>query len=210
MDPIALYMHDADFSSFMLDPTGKRRGNVEDMTPVPKGVFDWCDRGDIQEAMGLHLKVKIPEGMKTLDGSRDLNVSDLFDLNNGGQYVLYGSQFADYITMSVSGVVGPKPENPPAGWPGEPQYALKYTEPLQPKRIEAPWQEEFPGALAVSRDFLTDYTMGAPHTNGSLAAKNPSAPTGVKWGGVVVMQETVDRKENEYKPLRRKIYNDGL
>ena len=99
-DPVALYMHDVDFSSFRLDPTGTRRGNVEDMVPVPDGTFKWL-RGDISQGMGLHFKVQVPNGLKTPDGSRQLNVSDLYDLNNGGQYVRYGGQFADYVTMSV-------------------------------------------------------------------------------------------------------------
>ncbi|KAF4493250.1 Hemocyanin, beta-C chain unit D [Fusarium agapanthi] len=101
-DPVALYIYDADFSSFLLDRTGKRRGNTREMSPVPDGVLDWRGRGDITENMGLHLRVSIPKGMKTDDGSRDLNVSDIFDQNNGGRYVHCGSQFADYIFMSVS------------------------------------------------------------------------------------------------------------
>ncbi|KAK1449339.1 hypothetical protein CMEL01_08654 [Colletotrichum melonis] len=145
-DPVALYMYDADFSSFLLDRTGKRRGNVREMVPVPEGVFDWCDRGDITKNMGLHLRVSIPKGLKTDDNTRDLNLSYLFDQNNGGRYVHYGSQFADYIFMSVSGVVGPKPEPRKDGeaWPGKPQPALTYTEPylqkpfIEPKVLGSP------------------------------------------------------------------------
>ncbi|KAF5551329.1 hypothetical protein FMEXI_3447 [Fusarium mexicanum] len=135
-DPVALYIYDADFSSFLLDRTGKRRGNPREMSPVPDGVFDWCGRGDITENMGLHLRVSIPKGMKTDDGSRDLNVSDLFDQNNGGRYVHYGSQFADYIFMSVSGIVGPRSDH--EEWPGKPQPALTYTAPYLEKPIVEP------------------------------------------------------------------------
>ncbi|KXH65681.1 hypothetical protein CSAL01_08097 [Colletotrichum salicis] len=71
-DPVALYMYDADFSSLLLDRTGKRRGNIRNMVSVPEGVFDWCDRGDIAKNMGLHLRVSIPKGLKTDDNSRDL------------------------------------------------------------------------------------------------------------------------------------------
>ncbi|KAF4441156.1 hypothetical protein FACUT_2924 [Fusarium acutatum] len=138
-DPVALYMYDADFSSFLLDRTGKRRGNIREMSPIPDGVFDWCDRGDITQNMGLHLRVSIPKGMKTDDGSRDLNVSDLFDQNNGGRYVHYGSQFADYIFMSVSGIVGPKPDKPGLkDWPGNPLPAMSYTEPYLQKPFVEP------------------------------------------------------------------------
>ena len=150
MDPVALYMYDADFSSLLLDPTGKRRGNIREMVPVPEGVFDWCDRGDITKNMGLHLRVCV-KGMKTTDGSRDLNVSDLFDQNNGGRYVHYGSQFADYIIMSVSGIVGPKPDSP--DWPGEPQPAITYTEPY----LQKPWVEP---KTMKDKDLITTFKSG--------------------------------------------------
>ncbi|KAI6774352.1 hypothetical protein HG531_001201 [Fusarium graminearum] len=152
MDPVALYIYDADFSSFLLDPTGKRRGNVREMIPVPEGVFDWCGRGDITKNMGLHLRVSV-KGMKTTDGSRELNVSDLFDQNNGGRYVHYGSQFADYIIMSVSGIVGPKPEDATAEWPGKPQPAITYTEPY----LQKPWIE--PKTMG-DKDLITTFESG--------------------------------------------------
>ncbi|KAF0332015.1 hypothetical protein GQ607_000031 [Colletotrichum asianum] len=137
-DPVALYIYDADFSSFLLDRTGTRRGNIREMFPVPEGVFDWCGRGDIANNMGLHLRVSIPKGLRTDDNTRDLNLSDLFDQNNGGRYVQYGSQFADYIFMSVSGVVGPKPVEATEDWPGKPQPALAYTEPYLQKPFVEP------------------------------------------------------------------------
>jgi hypothetical protein len=149
-------MYDADFSSFLLDRTGKRRGNIREMSPVPDGVFDWSDRGDITKNMGLHLRVSIPKGMKTDDGSRDLNVSDLFDQNNGGRYVHYGSQFADYIFMSVSGIVGPKPSKAPKEWPGKPQPAITYTEPY----LQKPFVE--PKVLGPPQDL--DITTKAANT----------------------------------------------
>lgn len=97
------------------------------MIPVPEGVFAY-PRGDITKGYGLHIKVKVPNGMKATKVDRDLNVSDLFDLNNGGQYVRYGSQFADYIFMAVSGIVSASP-------PVEPkmQGSLTYTEPFVPQ-----------------------------------------------------------------------------
>jgi len=97
------------------------------MIPVPEGVFAY-PRGDITKGYGLHIKVKVPNGMKATKVDRDLNVSDLFDLNNGGQYVRYGSQFADYIFMAVSGIVS-------ANIPGiaPMQDSLTYTEPLVPQ-----------------------------------------------------------------------------
>ncbi|KAF2259588.1 hypothetical protein CC78DRAFT_524532 [Lojkania enalia] len=122
-DPVALYMHAADFSSFRLDPTGTRRGNLDEMIPVPDGTFQFL-RGDISKGWGLHLKVKIPASHSVAHNGRTLNCSDLFDLNNGGQYVRYGSQFADYVTMSVSGVVGTTVERAAA------QDSLTYTEPF--------------------------------------------------------------------------------
>ncbi|KAK1957326.1 hypothetical protein LY78DRAFT_592569, partial [Colletotrichum sublineola] len=97
--------------------------------PIPNGVFDWCDRGDITKNIGLHLRVSIPKGIKTDNSSRDLNVSDLFNQNNSGRYVHYRSQFADYIFISVSGIVRPKPVKASKDWPGKPQPAFRYTEP---------------------------------------------------------------------------------
>ncbi|KAM5519716.1 uncharacterized protein FRV6_00715 [Fusarium oxysporum] len=153
-DPVALYIYDADFSSFLLDRTGKRRGNVREMSPVPDGVFDWCDRGDITQNMGLHLRVSIPKGLKTDDDSRDLNVSDLFDQNNGGRYVHYGSQFADYIFMSVSGIVGPKPAKASKQWPGKPQPAITYTEPYVQKPIIEPKVQGAPPRIAITSKMM--------------------------------------------------------
>jgi hypothetical protein len=121
-----LYFHAVDFASFRLDRTGLRRGDVEDMEPVPPDVFTY-PRGNIDECHGLHIKVKIPPGNRATKVDRELNVSDLFDINNGGQYVRYGSQFADYIFMGVSGIVSEK--NPGVA---PMQASLAYTEPFVP------------------------------------------------------------------------------
>lgn len=204
MDPVALYIRDADFSSFRLDPTGTRRGNIEDMIPVPEGVFDWCDRGNIENGMGLHLKVKIPNKMQTLDKSRYLNVSDLFDLNNGGQYVRYGSQFADYMFMSVSGVVGPKPDKAEPGWPGKPQPALNYTEPLQSMPILAPWQlleitDTKTGALVKTTAKDVDKLA---QTTTALSMGEPSSLMG--------MPEPGPPNEEGYLCITHKIYKEDI
>lgn len=161
-------MYDADFSSFLLDRTGKRRGNVREMGPVPDGVFDWTDRGDITKNMGLHLRVSIPKGMKTDDGSRDLNVSDLFDQNNGGRYVHYGSQFADYIFMSVSGIVGPKPSKAPKEWPGKPQPALTYTEPYLQKPFVEPKVLGTPQKIDITKNTFDNGEVNAVVTTSDL------------------------------------------
>ncbi|CAM1503615.1 Fc.00g012060.m01.CDS01 [Cosmosporella sp. VM-42] len=210
MDPVALYIHDADFSSFRLDPTGKRRGNVEDMVPVPDGVIDWCGRGNIEDGMGLHLKVRIPKGLKTTDKSRDLNVSDLFDLNNGGQYVRYGSQFSDYITMSVSGVVGPKPKKAPPQWPGRLQPALKYTEPLQPKPIIGPLTHEFPDALYVSKSLVSTQMNAAGDVDRTTTKLQTTMLEDGDPMDLMGMPEPATPSEDELIPISRKIFNETL
>ncbi|KAH8667813.1 hypothetical protein BGZ61DRAFT_400262 [Ilyonectria robusta] len=203
MDPVALYIRDADFSSFRLDPTGTRRGNIEDMIPVPEGVFDWCDRGSIEEGMGLHLKVTIPNKMQTLDKSRNLNVSDLFDLNNGGQYVRYGSQFADYMFMSVSGVVGPKPAKAQPSWPGKPQPALNYTEPLQSMPILAPWQ------LLEITNTETGAVVQSTAKKVDMLAQRTNALSVVEPSGLMGMPEPGPPNE-EYLRITHKIYKEDI
>ncbi|KKY35056.1 hypothetical protein UCDDA912_g05006 [Diaporthe ampelina] len=99
-NPVALYMNSFQTANFMLDADGT--GN--NLQPVPDKTFTWV-RGDVNKAMGLRLHIQIPEGVKgTGDNEgRQLTVSDLVDTSNG-QNILYGAQFADYISMGVAGV----------------------------------------------------------------------------------------------------------
>ncbi|TFA99040.1 hypothetical protein CCMA1212_009082 [Trichoderma ghanense] len=109
-DPVAIYMREFAASKFMLDVDG----TGENLQPVPAGTFTWV-RGDIKKYMGLRLHIQVPDGVVGTDGNegRQLTVSDLVDTSNS-QNVLYGAQFADYITMSVNGVVIPGGEPEPA------------------------------------------------------------------------------------------------
>lgn len=87
-------------SGFMLDTDG----DGDNLQPVPDKTFTWV-RGDVKKPMGLRLHVQIPNGVTgTGDNEgRQLTVSDLVDTSNS-QNILYGAQFADYITMGVAGV----------------------------------------------------------------------------------------------------------
>ncbi|KAF7539838.1 hypothetical protein G7Z17_g12338 [Cylindrodendrum hubeiense] len=110
-NPIALYIHHFSTSNFQLDV----QGTGEDMIDVPDGTFNW-QRGDIDKNMGLRLQVKIPDGIVGEgpdNKGRQLTVSDIVD-NKTNNNILYGAQFADYITMTVKGVTiaGGKPADP--------------------------------------------------------------------------------------------------
>lgn len=85
------------------------------MIDVPEGTFNW-QRGDIDKNMGLRLQVKIPDGVLGSgpdNKGRQLTVSDIVDSKTGNN-IMYGAQFADYITMTVKGVAiaGGKPADP--------------------------------------------------------------------------------------------------
>jgi hypothetical protein len=97
---VAIYIMDFDTSSFQLDVDG----TGQDLQPIPDGTFNWV-RGNIDQKMGLRLRVQIPPGtMGTGDNAgRQLTVSDIFD-NSTNKYIEYGGQFADYITMGVGAV----------------------------------------------------------------------------------------------------------
>lgn len=99
-NPVAIYMRDFNTSNFMLDADG----SGENLEPVPAGTFTWA-RGDIKKQMGLRMHIQIPDGImgKGDNAGRQLTVSDIFDTSNS-QNILYGAQFADYMTMSVCGV----------------------------------------------------------------------------------------------------------
>ena len=90
-------MHDFDTSNFKLDPTGDG-GSLQD---VPDGTFKF-QRGDISKRQGLRLKIQIPTGVTNEEG-RQMTVSDIFDTKEE-KHIVYGAQFADYITMGVHGV----------------------------------------------------------------------------------------------------------
>lgn len=90
-------MHDFDTGNFKLDPTG----DSESLQDVPDGTFKF-QRGDISKQQGLRLKIQIPAGVTNEEG-RQMTVSDIFDTKEE-KYIVYGAQFADYITMGVHGV----------------------------------------------------------------------------------------------------------
>ena len=71
------------------------------MSPIPPETFQW-QRGDISQNRGLRLKVRIPDGVLNNKGQQ-LTVSDIYDTKTK-QYIQYGAQLADYITMGVSAV----------------------------------------------------------------------------------------------------------
>jgi hypothetical protein len=85
------------------------------MVSVPAGTFLW-QRGNISKNMGLRLQIQIPDGVVgkgSGNKGRQLTVSDIVDTSNN-QNMLYGAQFADYITMTVKGVgiPGGRPADP--------------------------------------------------------------------------------------------------
>lgn len=99
-DPVAIYMLGFDTANFQLDVDG----TGQDLQPIPDGTFTWV-RGNIDRKMGLRLRIQLPKGtMGTGDNAgRELTVSDIFDTSTNN-YIEYGGQFADYITMGVSAV----------------------------------------------------------------------------------------------------------
>ncbi|KAL6402246.1 hypothetical protein AUP68_14714 [Ilyonectria robusta] len=110
-NPVALYIHHFSTSNFQLDV----EGTGENMIDVPEGTFNW-QRGDIDKNMGLRLQVKISDGVLGTgpdNKGRQLNVSDIVDSKTGTN-IMYGAQFAEYITMTVKGVAiaGGKPADP--------------------------------------------------------------------------------------------------
>ena len=99
-NPVAIYIQSVNFGTLKLD----QEGTADNMVPVPDGTFSW--RGDISNSKGLRLKIKIPDGVVGTgpdNKGQQLTVSDIMDTGNG-QYIQYGAQFADYISMGVNGV----------------------------------------------------------------------------------------------------------
>lgn len=112
-NPVAIYMHHFNTGNFQLDV----EGTGDNMVDVPAGTFRW-QRGNIAKNMGLRLQVKIPDGVVGTGPDNkgvQLTVSDIVDTSNNNN-ILYGAQFADYITMTVKGVAlsGGKPADPVA------------------------------------------------------------------------------------------------
>ena len=110
-NPVGIYIHSFNTATFQLDIEGT--GN--NMVDIPDGTFRW-QRGDIAQNAGLRLQVQIPNGIVGTgqnNKGRQLTVSDIVDTKNG-QNIMFGAQFADYITMTVKGVAIS------GGTPGEP------------------------------------------------------------------------------------------
>jgi hypothetical protein len=112
-NPVAIYMHHFNTSNFQLDI----QGTGDNMVDVPAGTFRW-QRGNIAKNMGLRLQVRIPDGVVGTGPDNkgvQMTVSDIVDTSNNNN-ILYGAQFADYITMTVKGVAlsGGKPAEPVA------------------------------------------------------------------------------------------------
>lgn len=103
-DPIALYIHSFDTSSFVYDiksTSGKpKKEHLKEIEDKDK-VFV-VQRGDINKKFGLRIKVEVPAGVKGIDGQQ-LNVSSIFDKNTM-QHVRFGAQFA-YINIGVTVVI---------------------------------------------------------------------------------------------------------
>jgi hypothetical protein len=109
-----------DTGNLQLDSSGEG-----DLVPIPKGTFQF-QRGSLQAGMGLRLRIKIPDGTTgtgDLEG-KQLTVSDIFDSQTKTN-IIFGAQFADYISMGVNGVgiSGGKPAKP-RPCPGEEARAL--------------------------------------------------------------------------------------
>ncbi|KAK1750174.1 hypothetical protein QBC47DRAFT_126078 [Echria macrotheca] len=110
-NPVAIYIHSFNTATFQLDI----EGTGQNMVDVPDGTFRW-QRGNIAKNAGLRLQVQIPDGVVGTgenNRGRQLTVSDIVDTKNG-QNILFGAQFADYITMTVKGVAisGGTPADP--------------------------------------------------------------------------------------------------
>ncbi|KAF2225803.1 hypothetical protein BDZ85DRAFT_294246 [Elsinoe ampelina] len=119
-NPVAIYINTTNFSNLQLDI----QGTGSNLVPVPDGTYTW-QRGDIAKHQGLRLHIQIPDGVVGTgpdNKGRQLTVSDIVDTSNQ-QNILYAAQFADYITMSVSGV------GIAGGQPAEAQFC-----PVPPKK----------------------------------------------------------------------------
>ncbi|KEF57335.1 uncharacterized protein A1O9_05252 [Exophiala aquamarina CBS 119918] len=110
-DPVALYMQSFDTSNLSLDTSGNRDGTAQD--PIPSSWIE-LQRGSAlgkKVPLGLRLRIRNNTGAKTADGSRLLDVSDIWD-DSTQNNIRYAAQFADHIKMGVAGVLGSKIAQP--------------------------------------------------------------------------------------------------
>jgi hypothetical protein len=101
-------------ATLQLDTSGNRDGTNTQNIPKP-----WIElqRGsDLGGKIPLSLRLRICNntGLKTDDGSRLLDVSDIYDSAKQTN-IMFGSQFADYISMGVAAVAGPTVPPPTRG-----------------------------------------------------------------------------------------------
>jgi hypothetical protein len=100
-------MQSFDTSNLSLDTSGNRDGTSKE--PIP-GSWIELQRGSAlgrNVPLGLRLRIRNTTGKKTADGSRLLDVSDIWD-DSSQNNIRYAAQFADYIKMGVAGVLGSK------------------------------------------------------------------------------------------------------
>ena len=119
-----MYIVKFDTDNFRLDPIGD--GDEASLVDIPAGTFVW-QRGDITNERGLRLRVQIPDGVRSLDGQRQLTVSDIYDTRLK-RHIRYGAQFADYIIMGVSVVINP-------GEPAPAEFGLDDANPTFPSSL---------------------------------------------------------------------------
>jgi len=110
-DPVALYMQSFDTSNLFLDTSGNRDGTAQD--PIPSSWIELQRGSNLGKKvpMGLRLRIRNNTGAKTADGSRLLDVSDIWD-DSTQNNIRYAAQFADHIKMGVAGVLGSKIAQP--------------------------------------------------------------------------------------------------
>jgi hypothetical protein len=143
VDPIALYIHEFDTSSFVYDlksTSGKpKKEHLQEIKDKDK-VFV-VQRGDLSKKLGLRIRVAVPDGVKGIDGQQ-LNVSNIYDTNTK-QHIRYGAQFADYILIGVTAVT--KPATPATAVDCYKEQATAETAELMSYKVAAT------GAVPVSR-----------------------------------------------------------
>ncbi|KAH8427107.1 uncharacterized protein LDX57_004824 [Aspergillus melleus] len=105
-DPVALYISNFEDKFFKLDKHGAE-SSTEDLVDLPSGTIRY-ERGS--KGSYLRVRIQIPDrtfGTGPKEG-KQLTVTDIYDTSTD-QYIYYGAQFADHITMCVRGVVAPPP-----------------------------------------------------------------------------------------------------
>jgi hypothetical protein len=104
-------MQSFDTSNLFLDTSGNRDGTSQD--PIPTAWIE-LQRGSAlgkKVPLGLRLRIRNNTGAKTADGSRLLDVSDIWD-DSTQNNIRYAAQFADHIKVGVAGVLGSKIPQP--------------------------------------------------------------------------------------------------